>query len=106
MNAKPLVLQAHASKAISAILSRYVQEGGILPARGFHKALRKAFRCIGFSPAMGSRRWAEELNMDLLRHWRLGKFPHQVFYVEAADHVRILDVIHERRDMWQWAEPS
>ncbi len=100
MNAKPLVLQAHARQSIHAIMSRYVEEGGILPARGFHKALRKAFNDIGFSPAIGSRRWAEALDIKHLRHWRLGhRYPHGVFYAETADHVRIIDVIHERRDM-------
>lgn len=101
MNPKPLLLQASARKAISAIGTYYVNEGGMPPALGFHSALRKAFNSIGFAPAMGSRRWADELKIHRLRHWRLSKYPHQVFYVETEDQVRILDVIHERRDLGQ-----
>lgn len=40
--------------------------------------------------------------MTQLRHWRVGhKFPQEVFYMEAEDHVRVLDVVHERRDISQ-----
>ncbi|WP_377159821.1 hypothetical protein ACFJIX_10745 [Roseateles sp. UC29_93] len=45
---------------------------------------------------------AEALNMTRLRHWRVGhKSPQEVFNVETEDHVRMIDVIHERRDMTQ-----
>jgi plasmid stabilization system protein ParE len=102
MNAKPIILQVDARKSISEIMSFYVREGGLLPAARFHGVLHRAIVQIGISPAIGSRRWAEALNMARLRHWRVGhKFPQEVFYIETEDHVRVIDVIHERRDMTQ-----
>ena len=102
MNAKPIILQVDATKSVSEIMSFYVREGGLAPAMQFQKVLRRAISQIGSSPTIGSRRWAEALNMTRLRHWRVGhKFPQEIFYIETADHVRVLDVIHERRDMTQ-----
>ena len=50
-------------------------------------------------PAIGSPRYAHELNLPGLRCLTLTRYPHIVFYVERDDYIDVWRVLHGMRDI-------
>lgn len=50
-------------------------------------------------PETGSPRHSHKLDMPGLRSWPMARFPYLIFYFEFEDHVRVILVLHEHRDI-------
>jgi toxin ParE1/3/4 len=70
----------------------------------FIDALEQALQHIGRHPAIGSPRYAHELDLPGLRCWQVKGYPHLVFYVEPDDHVDVWRVLHGSRDIPAWMQ--
>jgi toxin ParE1/3/4 len=96
---KPVVPRHRASRDVDDAVEFYVTEGGAQSALGFIDALAEAYDRIGRNPAIGSPRYAHELDLPGLRTWSLRQYPYLVFYVERGDHVDVWRVLHSHRDV-------
>ena len=95
---KPAVLSAQAEAGIQAALDFYLTEAPQM-AEGFVTALEKAAAQIERQPGIGSPRYAHELDIPFLRHWRLVRFPYALFYLEQEDRLLVIRVLHLSRDL-------
>ena len=102
MNAKPVIPRQQAKRDVDAVIDQYLEEGAPEAALGFIDALEQAYMHIGRHPATGSARYAHALDLPGLRFWRLTRYPHLVFYREAADHVDVWRVLHGERNIPNW----
>jgi toxin ParE1/3/4 len=68
-------------------------------ARRFIHAVEQVFRLIARQPGIGSPRDAVELDWPGLRTHPVRRFPYLVFYLEQADHLDVLRVLHAHRDI-------
>lgn len=104
MSSKPLVLRLVASRDIEEAVAHYVEEGGDALALRFIDSIEAAFDRVGAHPAMGSPRYATELDLPGLRLWPLKRFPYLMFYVERKDYVDVWRVLHGQRDIPAWLQ--
>ena len=95
---KPAILSVRADADIQAALEFYIAEAPHV-AEGFVAALEKATAQIERQPGIGSPRYAHELDIPLLRHWSLSRFPYGLFYLEHDDHLTVVRVLHMSRDL-------
>ncbi len=104
MKAKPVVPREQAHQDVEDVVAHDLAEGAEAAALGFINALEKAYGHIGLHPAIGSPRYAHELNLPGLRSWPLTRYPYLVFYVERPDHVDVWRVLHGQRDIPVWMQ--
>lgn len=104
MKTKPVIPREQANQDVDEAVAYYLSEAGEAVAMGFVDALEKAYCHIGRHPAMGSPRYAHELNLPGLRAWPLTRYPHLVFYVEHSDHIDVWRVLHGQRDIPVWMQ--
>ena len=103
MKSKPVVPTRQAQQDLETGIDYYLFDGGSeAAALGFITAVEGAFQRLGKNPAMGSPRYAYELDLPGLRSWPLKRYPHLVFYVERDDYVEIWRVINGVRDIPVW----
>jgi len=95
---KPAIRSALAEADITAALSFHLAEA-VKAAADFIVELERATRHIESHPATGSPRYAHELNIPQLRHWRLRRFPYALFYIEHVDHLDVIRCVHMSRDI-------
>jgi toxin ParE1/3/4 len=101
---KPVVLRALAQQDVEEAVAFYLGEGADHAAVGFIDALEQAYAQIGRHPAIGSPRYAHELDLPELRSWPLRRYPYLVFYVEGEEHIDVWRVLHGRRDIPAWMQ--
>ena len=89
---------ALAQADIEAALDCYYSEAAHA-AVGFIDALEQATTHIQRHPGTGSPRYAHELNLAQLRYWPLTRYPYALFYIEHADHVHVIRVVHMSWDI-------
>lgn len=77
----------------------YEAEAGVDVARRFVASVENGFSEIGRHPAMGSPRYAHELDLPGLRSWPLEQFPYLIFYRHDGDTVDVWRVLHAHRDI-------
>ena len=65
----------------------------------FVGALENAVVHIQRAPGTGSARYAQELGLSGLRFWGLSKFPYSLFYIEQADYLWVIRLVHMSRDI-------
>jgi toxin ParE1/3/4 len=106
MTVKPVVLREQARRDIEDAVDYYARETGASVALGFIDRVESAFRAIGRHPAIGSPRYAHELDLPGLRTRSLTRYPHLVFYVERDDHIDVWRVLHAQRDIPAWMHAS
>jgi toxin ParE1/3/4 len=104
MKAKPVVPRQQAHQDVEDVVAHYLAEGAAAAALGFINALEKAYGHIGRHPAIGSPRYAHELNLPGLRSWPLTRYPYLVFYVERPDHIDVWRVLNGQRDIPAWMQ--
>jgi toxin ParE1/3/4 len=63
------------------------------------KAVEKLVGEIARRPSFGSSTYAQQLAIEGLKHRHVPRFPYLIFYVEQADSIVIVRVLHERRDV-------
>ena len=98
---EPLVRRALADLDVHEALDFYLSESAAA-ASEFLDALEVAYEGIRRSPGIGAPRYAHELNLPGLRFWRCGRYSYLVFYIEQADRIDLLRVLHQRRDIAGW----
>ena len=65
----------------------------------FIDAVEQAFTLISRQPGIGSPRYAVELDWPGLRTLQVERFSYLAFYLEQADHLEVLRVLHAHRDL-------
>lgn len=104
MKTKPVTLRQQASQDVDDCLAYYLAEGSEQAAIGFIDELQRAFEQIARHPAVGSLRYAHELNLPGLRSWSLARYPQLVFYVGRNDDIDVWRVLHGQRDTPAWMQ--
>lgn len=104
---KQLVSRAVADHDIDDAVDHYADVAGADTASQFVRELATAKRLIVESPRLGSPRYAMTVGVPNLRHRKVGRFPYLVFYLEFADRLEIVRVLHAARDIPAWlTEPD
>lgn len=104
MSARPVVPREQARRDIDEAIAYYLGEDAAQAALGFIDALEQAYAHIGSHPAMGSPRYAHELDLPGLRVWPLSPYPYLVFYVERPEHIDVWRVLHGKRHIPAWMQ--
>jgi toxin ParE1/3/4 len=99
---KRVVQRERARRDIDEALDYYRDEAGETVALRFIADLGSALRRIARHPAIGSPRYAHELDVPALRAWRLSLYPYVVIYVEREEHIEVWRVLHGERDIPAW----
>jgi len=100
MTAKPVNERGRAKQDVQDAVDHYLGQGATAAARTFLEALETAYLQISEHPSSGSPNYVERFGGPPgLRGWALQGFPYVVFYLEAADRVDVVRVLHGRRDI-------
>jgi len=102
VKAKALIQRTLALGDVDQAITHYLEQDAAAAALGFVDALEHAYAHISKQPGTGSPRYAHELGLPDLRSWPLSRYPYLVFYVERADHIDVLRVLHMKRDIPAW----
>ena len=106
MTGKPVVPREQANRDVDAGITFYLDDDARSAALGLIDAIEEAYGLISRNPAIGSPRYAHELNLPGLRVWGLNRYPFLVFYVEQPDHIDVWRVLHAQRDIPAWLQQS
>lgn len=106
MSHKRAVLRTRADRDIDEAIDFYLGEDAPRAALKFIDALERALRDIERHPAIGSTRYAPELDLPGLRCWQIKGYPHLVFYIEREDFIDVWRVLHGSRDIPVWLQPA
>ena len=106
MTGKPVVPREQANRDVDDGIAFYLHDGSRSAALGLIDAVEEAYALISRNPAVGSPRYAHELNLPGLRVWGLHRYPFLVFYVEQPDHIDVWRVLHSQRDIPTWLQQS
>ena len=96
---KPVLLRKAAEDDLRTAVRWYEAEAGVEVARRFVTSIENGLSEIGRHPAMGSPRYAHELDLPGLRSWPLEQFPYLAFYRDDGDTVDVWRVLHTHRDI-------
>lgn len=97
--AKPVRLRRLAADDIDDAVDHYLDHAGPEVAARFVTAIQRSLAQIARSPHTGSLRFAYDLDVPELRHRRVARFPHLIFYVERDALIDVWRVLHTRRDI-------
>ena len=95
---KPAFRSARARGDIQHALDFYIVQAPHM-AMAFVAALEKSTAQIERQPGIGSPRYALELGIPRLRHWRLNRFPYALFYIEHDNRLDVIRLVHTSRDI-------
>jgi toxin ParE1/3/4 len=104
VSAKPVIRRVLARQDIEAAVDYYLTHAGERIALRFIDAVEHGCRSVSRSPAAGSPRYGQALDLPGLRFWPLRRFPYLIFYFERADHVDVWRVLHGSRDIPDWLQ--
>lgn len=104
MGRKPVVHRRLAEDDIDRAIAYYLTEAGAEAATDFVSQLESAIQQISKHPAMGSPRYALELQISGLRQVPLKSFPYLVFYIEHEKFIEVTRVLHGNMDIPSWVE--
>lgn len=90
---------AHAAKNDVLEITDYYSQASTQLAESFVTELEATLHALCLQPGLGSRRYAHLLPHQLLRSWRLDRFPFILFYLIDGSWIDVLRVLHERRDI-------
>lgn len=99
--AKTLIYQIKAQEDVEQAVDYYKEKSKALGNKFYHE-LVKAYGHIGDHPAIGSNRFAYELNIPNLKTWALTDFLYIIFYIEKAEYIRIYRVLHSHQQIPSW----
>lgn len=107
MSLKPVIPRERARRDIEQAIDHYSTTAGDRVALGLIDALERALTTIANNPAMGSPRYAHELDLAGLRSWALKRYPYIIFYAEQEDYVDVWRVLNAKSDLpaWVWIDP-
>lgn len=104
MKPKRLVSRELAKLDIEAAFDHYLVEAGPDIAIAFVDEIERAFNRISRNAAVGSPRYAHELDLPDLRFRPVKRFPYLIFYVDIGSHVDIWRVLHSHSDIPSWLD--
>ena len=96
---KPVQPRAAAESDIGDAFGHSWAQSGPPLAERFLNAYDPALAHIAQHPGTGSPRHAGATRIKGLRFWTLTHFPFAVFYVEHADRIDVLRVLHQASDL-------
>lgn len=96
---RPVVPRRAAVDDVNAAIEHYRNETGLEVAVAFVDAIEQTFDLLARHPAVGSPRYAHELDLPGLRSHPIAGFSFLVFYVELAEQVDVWRVRHGHRDL-------
>ena len=100
MTAKPVNERRRAKQDVQDAVHHYLGEQAPGAARRFLQALETTYLPVSAHPSSGSPRYVERFGGPPgLRGWALKGFPYVVFYLEGADRIDVVRVLHGRRDI-------
>jgi toxin ParE1/3/4 len=99
LSRKPVIPRVAAVRDADACVDYYCSESGSAVADRFVDALEAAYDHLSRQPSSGAPRWGHLLELPGLRMWPLRGFPHLVFFMERADFVEVVRILHSRRDL-------
>lgn len=99
MSSKPVVPRDRANRDVDDAIAYYLKEHAEPAALGLVDALEDAYALLSRHPAIGSSRYAYELDIPGLRSWPLPRFPYVIFYLEQPDRIAAWRLLHSRRDL-------
>ncbi len=89
MSAKPVIPRAVARGDVEEAVDYYAEQAGTDVALRFVDAIKGAYRAISARPAIGSPRYAHELELPGLRSRKIARFPYLIFHLERDDHIDV-----------------
>jgi toxin ParE1/3/4 len=92
-------LLPRAQEDVTSALDHYRDTAGPDIAERFARALAERLDLIARQPGLGSPGYATRFQLEGLRCLKLSHFPYLLFYVERAETVDILRLLHNRRDI-------
>lgn len=99
--AKTLIYQIKAEDDVEQAINYYKEKSEALAYKFYHELI-KAYSHISDHPAIGSNRFAYELNIPNLKTWSLTYFPYVIFYIEKVEYIHIYRVLHSSQDIPLW----
>ena len=96
---KPLVLTSQAESDLEQAFNYYFDVANLVVAENFCDAVNAALRHLTQHPGTGSTRYARQGDATPLRFWTLNRFPSSIFYIEQANHIDVLRVLHQASDL-------
>ncbi len=96
---KQILQSLEARKDIEEIV-RYYSKQNLRVTTQFINEYKIAVSKIEKMPAIGSLRFADELDILNVRAYSLSNFPYLVFYFEQHDHIDLVRVLHTHRDIF------
>ena len=102
---KRIERRVQATQDLEDAFSYYLDRVDIGVAERFIDELDQALTHLAQYPGTGSPRYAQLLQNEQLRFWTLNKFPYAVFYLERADYIEIVRVLHQSQDIPSHLEP-
>jgi len=103
---KPIQPRAAAEDDVGHAFDHYWIQGGRPLAERFLDAYDAALAHIAQHPGTGSPRHARAIRIKNLRFWTLTRFPFSVFYVEHADRIDVLRVLHQASNIPHHLQPQ
>jgi len=95
---KPLQIRPLADQDIDRSFLYLQQEAPHIAAE-FLDAVEAGFKIIQQNPDIGSLRYQHILPVEGLRFWRIGKFPHLIFYFNTTSSIDIARILHGHQDI-------
>lgn len=99
MISTPIDVREIANADVEAIVDYYAAEAGGAVVMRFIDELSAAYGRLSATPAAGSARLDEALNLGGARTWSLRTYPYLIVYFDRADRVEIWRVLHGQRDL-------
>ena len=102
---KRIERRVRATQDLEDAFSYYIDHADVLVAERFMAEVERALKHIAQHPGTGSPRYSHLLDGEPFRFWTLNKFPYAVFYLERADYIEIICVLHQASDIPSHLEP-
>lgn len=99
MSPRPVSTSRRADEDIASAIDFHLEEGHPDRAARFVDELEQAFTLIAAHPAIGSTRLAAGGDIPGVRSFGLQRSPYVAFYLEIGDGIRVIRVLHTRRDL-------
>lgn len=106
MSIKQGLPRDRANRDVDDAVSTYLNQQPDQAALGLVDAIEDAYALLSQYPAVGTSRYAHELDIPGLRSWPLRRFPYVIFYIEQEHHIDVWRVLHARRDIPALMQPD
>ena len=101
---KRLVLQRRMMRDLTDARAYYRREAPHMVGE-FARTVDAEFQHLRQHPGTGSPRYGFLLGMPGLRSWPVKRFPYVIFFLDQDDHLTVVRVLHQARDIPAHLEP-